>query len=236
MVGIVAFRSEYIKKKTLVKSLKGLTVKLCKERGIDINDIGLIVHTGMYRQNFRSEPAFSAHLQQALNIGCENIGPASRHVFSFDVLDGSCGPHHALETIADLLPTLGCRYALLTAGDVRPNKETAWEHNPISFVALLSSDGPLEVLDSNFDYSEQGEFSSSTKFNKKFHGTTSTSSPQTTEHRIDGDRFIGSSTWLSGEQLARFMEWATTKNGQVTHRIKDRSGRVSELRWRVSGE
>ena len=48
MVGIVAFRSEYIKKKTLVKSLKGLTVKLCKECGIDINDIGLIVHTGMY--------------------------------------------------------------------------------------------------------------------------------------------------------------------------------------------
>ena len=158
MVGIVAFRSEYIKKKTLVKSLKGLTVKLCKERGIDINDIGLIVHTGMYRQNFRSEPAFSAHLQQALNIGCENIGPATRHVFSFDVLDGSCGPHHALETIADLLPTLGCRYALLTAGDVRPNKETAWEHNPISFVAILSKDGPLEVLDSDFDYAEQGEF------------------------------------------------------------------------------
>jgi len=236
MVGIVAFQSEYIKKKTLLKSLKGLTVKLCKEDGIDMNDIGLIVHTGMYRQNFRVEPAFSTHLQQALNIGCENIGPASRHVFSFDVLDGSCGPHHALETIADLLPTLDCKYALLTAGDVRPTKETAWEHDPISFVALLSSDGPLEILDSDFDYSEQGEFSSSTKFNRKFHGTTSNSTPQITDHRVEGDCFIGSSEWLSGEQIARFTTWATSRSGIITHRIKDKSGRVSELRWRVSGE
>ena len=63
-----------------------------------------------------------------------------------------------------------------------------------------------------------------------------TSNPETTEHRIGGDQFTGSSAWLSGEQLARFMEWATTKNGQVVHRIKDKSGRMSELRWRVTGE
>jgi len=236
MVGIVAFHSELINKKSLVKSLKGMTQKLCKQHGIDLQDIGLIVHTGAYRQNFRVEPAFAAHLQQALKIRCENIGLNSKHVFSFDVIDGSCGPHHALETIADLLPALDCKYALFTAGDVRPTKETKWEHDPISFVALLSSDGPLEILDSDFDYSEQGEFSSSTKFNRKFHGTTSTSSPQITDHRVEDDCFIGSSEWLSGEQIARFTRWATSRSGIITHRIKDKSGRVSELRWRVSGE
>ncbi|MEC8632803.1 MAG: hypothetical protein VXY10_05130 [Candidatus Thermoplasmatota archaeon] len=236
MVGIVGFQSEPIKKKSLLKSLKGITQKLCKDHGIDMQDIGLIVHTGMYRQNFRVEPAFAAHLQQALKIRCENIDLNTKHVFSFDVTDGICGPHHALETIADLLPDMDCTYALFTAGDVRPTKETEWEHDPISFAAVLSRDGPVQLLESRYDGEHLNEFTSSTKFKKKHHGTTMTSSPETTEHRIDGDQFTGSSAWLSGEQLARFMEWATTKNGQVTHRIKDKSGRMSELRWRVTGE
>ena len=236
MVGIVGFRSELIKKKSLLKSLSGITQKLCDDHGIDMQDIGLIVHTGTYRQNFRVEPAFAAHLQQVLKIRCGNIGLNTKHVFSFDVTDGSCGPHHALETIADLRPEMDCTYALFTAGDARPTKETEREHEPISFAAILAKDGPMQLLDSRYDGEHLNEFTSSTKFKKKHHGTTSTSSPQTTEHRIDGDQFIGSSAWLSGEQLARFMEWATTKNGQVTHRIKDKSGRVSDLRWRVSGE
>lgn len=236
MVGIVAFQSEPIKNKSLLKSLKGLTVKLCKEHGIDVQDIGLIVHTGTYRQNFRVEPAFAAHLQQALKIRCENIGPTSQHVFSFDVIDGSCGPHHALETIADLLPEMDCKYALFTAGDVRPTKETDWGHKPISFAAVLSEDGALQLLDSRFNSEQLNEFSSSTKFNKKYHGTASVSIPQHTEHTVDGDHFTGSSTWLSGEHVARFMAWATSRSGIITHRIKDKSGRVSELSWRVNGE
>lgn len=236
MVGIVAFHSEPINKKSLLKSLTGIIPKLCKQHDIDMQEIGLIVHTGTYRQNFRVEPAFAAHLQQALKIRCENISSSSRHVFSFDVTDGSCGPHHALETIADLLPTLDCKYALFTAGDVRPTKETDWDHNPISFAAVLSEDGPFQILDSRFDSIQLNEYTSSTKLNKKYHGTTSTSTPQITEHRVEGDCFIGSSSWLSGEQVARFMAWATSRSGIITHRIKDKSGRVSELRWRVTGE
>ena len=106
MVAVLAFKFEPIKRKSLLKSLKGLATKLCQEQNIDINDIGLIIHTGTYRQNFRQEPAFAAHLQQALKIGCDNVSQTSKHVFSFDVLDGSNGPHHALETIADLLPSM----------------------------------------------------------------------------------------------------------------------------------
>ena len=175
MVGIVGFQSEPIRKKSLLKSLRGITQKLCKDHGIDMQDIGLIVHTGMYRQNFRVEPAFAAHLQQALKIRCENIGLNTKHVFSFDVTDGICGPHHALETIADLLPEMDCTYALFTAGDVRPTKETEWEHDPISFAALLSRDGPIQLLESRYDAERLNEFTSSTKFKKKHHGTTMTS-------------------------------------------------------------
>ena len=87
MVGVLAFKSEAIKNKSLLKSIKGITQKMCKQHDISLNDIGLIIHTGTYRQNFRAEPAFAAHLQQALKIGCDDVSSTSKHVFSFDVLD-----------------------------------------------------------------------------------------------------------------------------------------------------
>lgn len=236
MVGILAFKFEAIKKKSLLKSIKGITQKLCKQHDINMNDIGLIIHTGTYRQNFRQEPAFAAHLQQALKIGCDDVTSTSKHVFSFDVLDGSCGPHPALETIADLLPTMDCKYALFTAGDYRPNKETEWNHKPISFVAILSKDGPLELLDSNFDYNQQNDHTSTAILGKKYHLESFHSEPQITEHQIEDNLFIASSEWLSGEQASRFFDWAKSKNGIITHRIKNRNGRVSDLRWRVNVE
>ena len=236
MVGILAFKFEAIKKKSLLKSIKGITQKLCKQHDINMNDIGLIIHTGTYRQNFRQEPAFAAHLQQALKIGCDDVSSTSRHVFSFDVLDGSCGPHHALETIADLLPTMNCKYALFTAGDYRPNKETEWNHKPISFVAILSKDGPLEILGSNFDYNQQNDHTSTAILGKKYHLERFNFEPEITDHQIEDNLFIASSEWLSGEQASRFFEWAKSKNGILTHRIKNRNGRVSDLRWRVNVE
>ena len=125
MVGILAFESEAIKNKSLLKSIKGITQKMCKQHDISLNDIGLIIHTGTYRQNFRAEPAFAAHLQQALKIGCDDVSSTSKHVFSFDVLDGSCGPHHALETIADLLPqwvaSMLCSQQATIAQTKKPN-------------------------------------------------------------------------------------------------------------------
>lgn len=236
MVGVLAFKFEAIKKNSLLKSIKGITQKLCKQNGINLNDIGLIIHTGTYRQNFRQEPAFAAHLQQALKIGCDDVTSTSKHVFSFDVLDGSCGPHHALETIADLLPTMDCKYALFTAGDYRPNKETEWNHKPISFVAILSKDGPLEILDSKFDYNQQNDFTSTAILSKKYHSERFSFEPQITDHQIEDNLFIASSEWLSGEQASRFFDWAKSKNGIITHRIKNRNGRVSDLRWRVNVE
>ena len=236
MVGVFAFKFEAIKKKSLLKSIKGITQKLCKQHDINMNDIGLIIHTGTYRQNFRQEPAFAAHLQQALKIGCDDISSTSKHVFSFDVLDGSCGPHHALETIADILPTMDCKYALFTAGDYRPNKETEWNHKPISFVAILSEDGPFELLDSDFDYNQQNDHTSTAILGKKYHLESFHSDPQITDHQIEDNLFIASSEWLSGEQASRFFEWAKSKNGILTHRIKNRNGRVSDLRWRVNVE
>ena len=236
MVGVMAFGFESIKKKSLLKSLQSITKKLCKQHDVDLQDIGLIVHTGTYRQNFRQEPAFAAHLQQALTIGCEKVSPTSKHVFSFDVLDGSCGPHHALETIADLLPTMECKYALFTAGDYRPNKETEWSHKPISFAAIISKDGPLEILGSSFDYTQQNDFTSTAIMGKKYHFEAFSNEPQITIHGVEDNLFIASSEWLSGEQMSRFFEWAKSMNGIITHRIRNRNGRVSELRWRVSGE
>ena len=73
-------------------------------------------------------------------------------------------------------------------------------------------------------------------FNKKYHSEAFTSKPHITKHRVNENHFIASSAWLCGEQLSRFVEWASSQNGIVTHRIENKNGRVSELNWRVNGE
>ena len=71
---------------------------------------------------------------------------------------------------------------------------------------------------------------------KKYHFEAFSNKPQITIHRVEDNLFIASSEWLSGEQMSRFFEWAKSMNGIITHRIRNHNGRVSELRWRVSGE
>ena len=83
----------------------------CDENSINKSDIGLLIHSGVYRINFRAEPAFAPNIQKYMGLGDDEISPQSRHVFSFDVLDGTCGPHHAIQTISDMFQYINCKYA-----------------------------------------------------------------------------------------------------------------------------
>ena len=61
--------------------------------------------------------------------------------FSFDVTDGSCSPHVALQSIADLLPSLENKFALLCIGDDRPTKHCEWDYESYCIVAVIGQLG-----------------------------------------------------------------------------------------------
>ena len=235
MVVLAGMKSQKIGKKTLLKSLSSLSLSLFDELKIDKQDIGLIIHCGTYRKQFRTEPAFACHLQNKIQVRTNELTIDSMQCFSFDIKDGNCGPHQALHTIAKLLPSIGCKYALLSVGDQRPNRASEWSYQPTSFVAVcsLEGDGP-RILSANFETDEQNfEHKAVAKFNSNINrhildeSEFLAAASKSNEHM-----FIGSNEWLGGEQLMRFFEWAKTRKGDLSHRIIDSNNRVSTILWR----
>jgi len=231
MVGIMAWKAKPIGKQSMLTSLKKLVKSLCLENNLKINDIGLIIHTGTFRQNFRAEPAFATHLQKSLKIGLGMVNNSSEHVFSFDLMDGSAGPHQAIEAAIDFLPNLKTKYALITAGDVKPNKKTKWSHKPISFACIISNRGRIEFLESEFDYSVQNDYKCESKGWNIYENMDD--NPNHKVHNISDNHFYSSSEWLAGEQMEKFLSWAENKTGELIHTINDRSGRKSTIYWKV---
>ena len=138
MVVLLSWESQKIGDTQLLKSTIRLAKKAVKNANLNLSDIGLIVHGGVFREHFRTEPAFSTHIQGGLNIHCTGISFESETCFSFDVTDGSCSPHIALQSVADMLPYVKNKYALLCVGDDRPSKYCEWYQDSYCVVAVVA--------------------------------------------------------------------------------------------------
>jgi 3-oxoacyl-[acyl-carrier-protein] synthase III len=87
-------------------------------------DIGLIVHTGVYRTDFISEPAMAAMLAGELQINAHVNGNPKR-TLAFDVLNGALGCLNACYVAAQMIRANQCRIAMITASEVENNAASA---------------------------------------------------------------------------------------------------------------
>ncbi|MGB0474540.1 MAG: hypothetical protein ACPGK2_01750 [Candidatus Poseidoniaceae archaeon] len=233
MVVIVGWKSSPIGRSSLLKSICNLSRKLIAESSITLNDVNLIIHAGVYRRNFRTEPAFASHVQGELGLKCKPISQQSNHCFSFDVSDGSCSPYVALNSAKHMLKIKSGGYALITVGDERPNAQSKWSYQPISCVMLVALEG-------------DGARLKSTTFDSKFFDSTAVVStifdetksaniiaehtPFERKGALDGEKFIGDANWLSGQHMHEFL----TKYSQAMtkiHQINDHSGKTVTATW-----
>ena len=235
MVVMRSWKASPLGKGRLLKTCVNLVTSAMEEASIDLNDIALIVHSGIYRQHFRTEPAFATHLQGALKLKCTTLTQESSHCFAFDVSDGSCSAHIALDAIADLLPQFSGKYAILCVGDERPNKQTEWTHTPHCFVAILALEGtgprlervsfdetksdPERMIISHFDHNKKANISIE-------YGEYQ---PQPV-HETDRE-YSGHQSWLSGEHMHAFHQRLDRKTDSFTHRIIDRTGKTTSAHW-----
>ena len=141
MVVITAWKSKPLGRSRLLKAVCKMTKQLTAEAKINLEDISMIIHGGVYRRHFRTEPAFATHVQGELDLKCGSLKSDSTHCFSFDVSDGSCSPYVALKVAKNMLHSLKGGYALVTIGDERPNRQSEWGFDPMVFVALVSLEG-----------------------------------------------------------------------------------------------
>ena len=233
MVVIIGWKSSPIGRSSLLKSICNLSRKLIAESSIKLSDLNLIIHAGVYRRNFRTEPAFASHVQGELGLKCRALSQESEHCFSFDVSDGSCSPYVALNSAKHMLKIKSGGYALITIGDERPNAQSYWPYQPISCVILVALEGDGARLESTTFDSKSFETTAviSTIFDRtKSANVIGQYSPVDFEITTQNETFIGETNWLSGRHMHEFL----TKHSQgITkfHQINDNSGKSVTATW-----
>ncbi|WP_330230658.1 hypothetical protein OHA40_32740 [Nocardia sp. NBC_00508] len=95
----------------------------CVERSdVRLDEIGMLINTGVFRDSNISEPAVSALIQKRIGMGLA-YEAGRTPAFSFDLMNGATGLLHAIVTAETFLATGGVEYALLVAGDTHPSTE-----------------------------------------------------------------------------------------------------------------
>lgn len=235
MVVMLSWMSTKIGYNNLLKSTIKLAKQAIKNANISPEDIGLIVHGGVFREHFRTEPAFATHIHGGLNIHCTDISFDSQSCFSFDVTDGSCSPHVALNSIADILPSLENKFALLCVGDDRPTKHCEWDFESYCVVAVLGLSGEgaklisVEYDNSNFD----ANFITTGYFDEKIKANRFTEFGSIPRQNIESRTgfYSGDSEWLSGKHMHEFLQKLDGQNDTLEHCIVDRSGKSTTAKW-----
>lgn len=83
-------------------------------------EVGLLIHSGVYRTDFLSEPAVAALLAGELGINSRADAGGER-TLAFDVLNGALGTLNACWVASQMIRAGRCRVALLTASEVENN-------------------------------------------------------------------------------------------------------------------
>lgn len=233
MVVIHGWKSAPLGRSGLLKSITNLSKKLIAETSIKLDDINIIIHGGVYRRNFRVEPAFATHVQDALGLKCTLMTQDSSHCFSFDVSDGSCSPYVVLDAARNMLRIKPGGYCLITLGDERPNPQSKWPYQPIScvMIASLEGEGP-RLVSTSYDLSE---FDESTCVNMTFDERKSRnvigSNNAVKQPAITTDsQFVGKINWLSGRHMHEFLSQYSSGTTNL-HRVVDQSGKTVTATW-----
>jgi len=104
----------------------GSTLELCRVAAEDClarssrdrNDIGLIVHTGIYRTEGVSEPAIAALIAGALEINDAFEPPLARRTLAFDILNGGVGLLQACHVAVQAIRAGRVAAAMVVASEV----------------------------------------------------------------------------------------------------------------------
>ncbi len=119
----------------------------CLERSsLDRAALGLIIHAGIYRDDFLSEPAIAALVAGELDINGDVQSPDGPKTLAFDVLNGAVGFLNACHVAAGMIGAGKAEHAMVVASEIENNTpESGYPLNGISqtgsAILLSRSDG-----------------------------------------------------------------------------------------------
>lgn len=106
----------------------------CLDRSdVDPTDIGLLIHAGIYRDDFLSEPAVAALVAGELDINGDVSSPDGAKTLAFDVLNGAVGFLNACHVAAGMIGAGRTGHAMVLASEVENNTpESGYPRHGIS--------------------------------------------------------------------------------------------------------
>ncbi|MEZ0362622.1 amino acid adenylation domain-containing protein [Mycobacterium sp. pUA109] len=114
--------------------------------GLEPSAVGLLIHAGIYRDDFLSEPAVAALVAGELGINTEVQSPDATKTLAFDVLNGAVGFLNACHVAASMIGADKAGHALVLASEIENNTpESGYPRHGISqtgsALLLCPSDG-----------------------------------------------------------------------------------------------
>ncbi len=94
-------------------------------------EVGLIIHSGVYRNDFLSEPAVAAIAAGALEInhdGQASPGARPRQTLAFDLMNGGVGSLNACHVATEMIRAGKAANALILAAEIENNARIGPEH------------------------------------------------------------------------------------------------------------
>lgn len=117
------------------------------DSGVERTDVGLVIHAGIYRDDFLSEPAVATLVAGEVGINAEPESADAPKTFAFDVLNGSVGFLNGCHVAAGMIGAGRTAHAMVLASEVENNApESGYARNGItemgSAIMLSPSHGP----------------------------------------------------------------------------------------------
>lgn len=114
---------------------------------VEARDLGLLINTGVYRDDNLCEPAVAPLIQQRQGLNLDPVFRDEGPTFSFDLRDGAAGFLAACHAAEAWLADDACRAALVVASDAHPSGQ-AVDAGSFPFApagaALLLEPGPAD--------------------------------------------------------------------------------------------
>jgi len=108
-------------KKDSLELLQVVTTNCVEKSSWQCNDIGLLIHCGVYRSEYILEPAYASLLAGKLNMNATISDPENKKTLAFDIFNGSLGFLNACYVAQQMITAGNCKAAMIVAAEIENN-------------------------------------------------------------------------------------------------------------------
>lgn len=124
----------------IVQLISSAANKCLAKAGVLIDNVGMLINTGVYSENHIIEPALATLVHKQLLRKNETINTCSERLgklFSFDLHNGGGGIINAIQVIDSFIQTNEIEHGLIVSGDIKPKTGITDNYNLTASAAAI---------------------------------------------------------------------------------------------------